>query len=224
MTLAYTKQLGLQVRKTDVGAQKIDGLLLRTFGMVIAGFQVEDKLGRAWFLQESSLLAETSMKVVLGMPFLTISNANIQFAAKKLTWRSYTAAKALPTTKRIELIDKKEFAKAALDEESETFVVHVAALEATLAGMAIYPSRAAQILALIQDKALTKVPLKYADYADVFSFDLAMELSENTGINEYAIELQDGKQLPYGPIYSLGPVELKTLKTYIENHLKTGFI
>ena len=43
---------------------------------------------------------------------------------------SYTAAEALPTTKWVELIDKKKFAKAALDEESETFMVYVAALEA----------------------------------------------------------------------------------------------
>ena len=108
-----------------------------------------------------------------------------------------------------------------MDEESETFVVHVAALEAPLAGMAIHPS---QISALIKDEAPTKVSPEYADYADVFSFDLAMELPENTGINEHAIELQDGKQPPYGLIYSLGPVELETLKTYIETHLKTGFI
>ena len=111
--------------------------------MVIAGFQVEDKLGRVRFFQESFLLAETSMEVVLGMPFLTLSNSDIQFAAKELIWRSYNAAEALPTTKRAELIDKKEFAKAVLDEKSETFVVHVAALEASLAGMAIHPSRAA---------------------------------------------------------------------------------
>ena len=38
MTLAYAKQLDLQVQKTDVRAQKIDGSLLRTFEMVIAGF------------------------------------------------------------------------------------------------------------------------------------------------------------------------------------------
>ena len=117
--------------------------------MVIAGFQVEDKLGRAWFFQESFLLAKTSMEVVLRMPFLTLSNINIQFAAKKLTWRSYTTAEALPTTKRVKLINKKEFAKAALDEECETFVIHVIALEAPLAGMAIHPLREAQILALI---------------------------------------------------------------------------
>ena len=158
------------------------------------------------------------------MLFLALSNADIQFAKKELTWRSYTAAEALPTTKRVELIDKKEFAKAALDEESETFVLHIAALEALLAGMAIHLSRTAQILALIQDKAPTKVLPEYADYADVFSFDLAMKLPENTGINEHAIELQDGKQPLYGLIYSLRPVELETLKTYIKTHLKTGFI
>ena len=224
ITPAYAKQLGLQVQKTDVGAQKIDGSSLRTFGMIIAGFQVEDKLGRARFFQESFLLAKTSIEVVLGMPFLTLSNADIQFAAKELTWRSYTAAEALPTTKRVELIDKKEFAKAALDEESETFVMHVAALEALLAGIAIPLSRKAQISALIRDEAPTKVPPKYADYADIFLFDLAIELPKNTAINEYAIKLQDGKQPPYRPIYSLGPVELEILKTYIETHLKTGFI
>ena len=69
-----------------------------------------------------------------------------------------------------------------LDEKSETFVLHVAALEAPLAGMAIYPLREAQILVLIQDEAFTKVSFKYADYADIFSFDLAMELPKNTKI------------------------------------------
>ena len=51
-----------------------------------------------------------------------------------------------------------------------------------------------------------------------------MELPENTSINKHAIKLQDGKQPLYRPIYSLRPVELKTLKTYIETHFKTGFI
>ena len=77
MTQAYAKQLGLRSQKTDVRAQKIDGSSLVTFGMVIAGFQVEDKLDRAQFFQESFLLASTSMEVVLEMSFLTLSNANL---------------------------------------------------------------------------------------------------------------------------------------------------
>ena len=49
MSPAYIKKLGLWIRKTDVGAQKIDGSCLNTFRMVIAGFQIQNKLGKARF-------------------------------------------------------------------------------------------------------------------------------------------------------------------------------
>ena len=110
--------------------------------------------------------------------------------------------------------------------------MHVAALKAPLAKMPIYPSRAAQvdggeaiqIAALNQKEAPTEVPAKYSDFSNVFSAKEALILPEQTEFNEHAIKLEEGKQPPYGPIYSLRPVELETLKTYIENHLKTGFI
>ena len=38
MSLAYTKKLGLKTWKTSVGAEKIDGSALETFGMVITNF------------------------------------------------------------------------------------------------------------------------------------------------------------------------------------------
>ena len=200
MTPAFAAKLGLSIRPTGIGAQKIDGSALKTYGMVIAGFSIQDKTGKIRFFEETFLLADTSMEVVLGMPFLALSNADIQFDIESFTWRSYSTAEALPTARRVELIDKHEFAKAALDENSETFVVHVAALEAL--EPAVHPSRAPLLAALQQDKAPTEIPSEYADYADVFSPDLVMELPENTGINEHVIELVEGKQLPYGPIYS----------------------
>ena len=115
---------------------------------------------------------------------------------------------------------------STLDKESETFMVDVVALETSprSAGMTVNPSQAAQIAILKQDEALTKILPKYVGYTDIFSFDLAMELPENTGIKEHTINLMEGKQLPYRLIYSLEPVELKTLKTYIEIHLKNRFI
>ncbi len=79
------------------------------------------------------------MEVVLRMPFLALSNVNFQFNAEKLTWRTYTTAKALPITSWVKLIDKREFVRAALDKNSETFVVHVSALEA----MTIHSSQTA---------------------------------------------------------------------------------
>ena len=219
MNLTYTSRLGFWIHRTDIGAQKIDGFTFETFGMVLASFQVEDKLGKIWFFQETFLLADISAEVVLSMPFLTLSNADVQFVEMEIIWRSYITAEALPTTKWVELINKKEFAKAALDEKSETFVVHVASLNLT---PGIHPDRAAQIASLLAEEV--RIPDEYSDFADVFSEEKALVLPERTELNEHAIDLEDGKQPPYGPIYSLGPVELETLKTYIETHLKTGFI
>ncbi len=145
------------------------------------------------------------------MLFLAFSNADIQFEAEKRTWRSYTAAEALPIARGVELIDKHKFAKAALNENSETFVVYVAALEAL--EPAVHLFRAPPLAELQLEKAPTEILLEYADYSDVFLFDLVIELPENTGINENAIELVEGKQPPYGPIYSLNSIELEILKT-----------
>ena len=85
MTLAHAAHLSLKVRVTNVGAQKIDGSSLATYNIVIVAFQVVDKLGRSRFFQKTFLLADISMEVVLGMPFLTFSNADVQFAEKELT-------------------------------------------------------------------------------------------------------------------------------------------
>ena len=100
--------------------------------MTSASFSLLDSLRRIQFFEETFLLADTSIEVVLEMPFLSLSHANVEFTElEKLTSRSYTAAKALPTTSRVELINKREFAKAALYRNSETFVVYVSALETT---------------------------------------------------------------------------------------------
>ena len=110
MTPAFAAKLGLSTQPTNVGAQKIDGSTLKTYGMTIAGFLIQDELGKIRFFEETFLLADTSMDVVLGMPFLSLSNADVQFDTGNLTWRTYSTVEALPTTKQVELINKHEFA------------------------------------------------------------------------------------------------------------------
>ena len=77
-----------------------------------------------------------------------------------------------------------------MNAESETFVVHIAALEALLLGMTIHPSRAAQVdeksvqvAALKQDEAPSKISAKYSDFSDVFSAEEALVLPEQTEFN-----------------------------------------
>ena len=59
---------------------------------------------------------------------------------------------------------------------------------------------------------------------DIISPDLATKLREHTEINTHTIDLEEGNQPPYGLIYSLRLVELKTLKTYIKSSLVNSFI
>ena len=124
-------------------------------------------------------------------------------------------------TRRVELIDKKEFVAVALNVDDEIFIVYIAALAEPIT-MPIYPSHQAQV-ALLTSKE-TGILAEYSNFSNVFSLDFAAELPEHTGINDYPINLPNDKQPPYSPIYSLGPVELEMLKTYIKANLASGFI
>ena len=106
-----------------------------------------------------------------------------------------------------------------MNKNSKTFIIYTAFFNLA---PGIYPDKAAQIALLLTKKV--RIPDKYSDIVKVFSEKNALVLPKCTKLNEYAIDLENGKQPPYGLIYSLGLVELETLKTYIKTHLKTGFI
>lgn len=82
---AFVKKLGLLVRKTDMKVQKTDGSNLETVGIVIVAFLVIDKADKVRFFEETFLLANVNIDVVLGMLFFTLSNANIGFSNQDLT-------------------------------------------------------------------------------------------------------------------------------------------
>lgn len=130
----------------------------------------------------------------------------------------------MPTTRRVDLIDKHKLVKIVLNKASETFVVYIAVLERPVSIMMMHPITKSWLVDLKQDKTLTEISIEYSDFANVFSSNLAMELPDCAGINKYTIELIIDKPSPYSPISSLILVELETLKMYIETYLKTGFI
>ena len=127
---------------------------------------------------------------------------------------------------QVELVGKKEFAAAALDPGHETFVVHIAFFESpsNTQEADVHLSCRVQIAALVANKALISILTQYSDFVNVFSLELASNLLEHNEINDHTIKLVNDQQLSYGPIYSLGPIVLETLKTYIKTNLAYGFI
>lgn len=64
----------------------------------------------------------------------------------------YTIIEALPTTKRVELIEKKEFVTTTLNSDDETFIIYISSF--TIFYQNIYPFCRVQVALSIQNEAL----------------------------------------------------------------------
>ena len=99
------------------------------------------------------------------------------------------------------MINKHEFAKAAVNKNFKNFVMHVAVFNASKPTIPIHPLWISQVIknnfalvvVLQQDKVPIEISSKYVDCTDVFSLNLAIELLNNISINKHAIELVEGK-------------------------------
>ena len=75
----FDQELGLSIRPIDVSVQKIDGSTLNTYWMVVAAFLMTNKANRVKFFEKTFLVPNVSLEIVFGMPFLTLSGANVDF-------------------------------------------------------------------------------------------------------------------------------------------------
>ena len=80
----FAERLGLVVWATNVGTQKIDGTTFETYGIVVAAFSVTDQVDKIKFFEETFLVANVSPDVIFGIPFLTLSDASVDFPKKEL--------------------------------------------------------------------------------------------------------------------------------------------
>ena len=78
-------------------------------------------------------------------------------------------------------------------------------------------------LSIIQEDSTIQLTKKYHDYADAFDKRKANTLPQHRSYG-CSIDLQPGKEAPWGPIYNLSPIELEVLRAYIEEYLANRFI
>ena len=81
------------------------------------------------------------------------------------------------------------------------------------AGVELYSTEAVEI----------QLPKEYEDYADVFSEEEADKMPDFVRV-EHSIPIEEGKDVPFGPIYPLSANELRVLRDYLDSSLAKGWV
>ena len=180
---------------------------------------------------------DKSVSAVLGYSWLSAYNPGIDWKTHSIHFRNTPADRPVtpptspplgPTTlpdpvpsdptpiPSVSLIGAATFAHACKLQGSESFTLNLSAMSASVSARS----------ASVSDEPppdLSGLPEEYREYSDVFSKTKADTLPEHRPY-DLRIELEDGAVPPLGPIYSLSQLELDTLREYIEENLRSGFI
>lgn len=169
--------------------------------MVIAGFLLQDKLGKAQFFKVTFLLVNITKELILRKFFYILSNVNIYFAKEKLVWKSYTTAKSLSTTTKVKLINWKKFLALAINSTKKIFVIYIAILKISRPALIIiYFLRVVQVASLQTNKASFKKFFWVFGLYLRFLANFTIKLLEYNSQNYYAIKMVKDKQPLYGSI------------------------
>src|SRR6201996_6108097 len=113
----------------------------------------------------------------------------------------------------ISLINAVAFARALRSPDVQSFCLSIS--DPAFTGKSASISTA--------DPDLSHIPEEYHDYADVFSKGKADTLAPHRPY-DLKIDLEDGASPPIGPMYSLSQSEVGSLREFIDEHLRIGFI
>ena len=180
---------------------------------------------------------DKSVSAVLGYSWLSAYNPGIDWKTHSIHFRNTPADRPVtpptspplgPTTLpdpvpsdptpilSVSLIGAAAFARACKLQGSESFTLNLSAMSASVSARS----------ASVSDEPppdLSGLPEEYREFSDVFSKTKADTLPEHRPY-DLRIELEDGAVPPLGPIYSPSQLELDTLREYIEENLRSGFI
>ena len=120
------------------------------------------------------------------------------------------------TAPHISLVNAAAFVRACKLEGSKAYQLYLTSLDKLARSTSTSSPE-------LMDSIKQHVPKVYHDFADVFSKTRANTLAPHRPY-DLKINLDEGTLPPLGPIYSLSVSELQSLREFIDEHLKIGFI
>jgi hypothetical protein len=206
---ALTQKILLRNLSCPASVSVIDGRPIASGDIVEESEPIRVVLGNLACIISFNIIRSPEYPVILGLPWFELHNPEID-------WRKRTIDECKrdpnilvethpdPKPHEISTISLQQLQKDG--QREDIFVFSVMAT----------PSPSVQT-------SSTLLPSKYLEFGDVFDKDKATTLPEHRPY-DCPIDLQPGKDPPWGPIYNLSPPELKALREYIEEHLANGSI
>jgi transposase InsO family protein len=182
--------------------ETLNGQRLNISGVGRVHYEVADSLGNWRGCVDNAQIGDIhGFDMILGMPWLERWNPAVDFAQKSVTWRRRGARR----WRRIATVGPEGFVKETRDPDAHLFALSVKEMGGPL-----------------EEKGVV-LPPEFERWKWVFSAEDAATLPEH-GPHELAIDLVEGQQPPWGPIYPLSAVELTTLRQHLDKELATGWI
>jgi transposase InsO family protein len=189
----------------DIGSKRyvaMNGQDMGVIGKTEALHTVLDSHGNAQHGKDKFVIGPVhGYDVVLGMPWLAAWNPVPDFASKTIAWGSRRHR-----YRQIRTQSPQEFAKHLQGNYTRLFAVHVEPADTHS-----------------DNQDTDGVPNAYREYSEVFDSNLAAALPQLNDTS-MAIELQEGKQPPHGPLYNLSQAEMDVLKAYLHDMMAKGWI
>ena len=179
---------------------------------------------------------DSSCSVVLGYNWLTRYNPLIDWVLGSIRFRPQLLGMSIPSpTSSAKAASLPPQNPSVSDETPQTSAPKVSLIGAAafvrackLPGSQCYRinlSDTSAMSATIPDEPtdLSQIPKEYHDFADVFNKSKAYTLAPHRSY-DLKIDIEEGTSPPLVPMYPLSPIELQTLRDFIEEHLRSGFI
>lgn len=179
--------------------------------------------------------------IVLGIPWLKLHDAAVSWKKNTLTFDPKSCHEMCGIEQRIEIrgISKQDQELKSTNATRETPTLDICMIGASpflyLTDKARRrPKEFTVFAASLEDieKALApkekidpkeKLPTEYHEFLDVFSQKEASKLPPHRSY-DHKIQLKEGSEAPFGPLYDMSRDELLVLREYLEENLGKGFI
>ncbi|KAH0358938.1 hypothetical protein KCU65_g10168, partial [Aureobasidium melanogenum] len=208
---------------------------------IVVSLRLHDHLEKDAFLFVTTL---SHYPIILGIPWLKVHDPEVKFGQNTLLFNSEYCQKNCNTPLRPTRVhavpdvppkDRPEnVVRPVADPEpvpaSDSLDIQPVSLLALSKfanrGLTIYQVSLEQVEDALNEKSertAVELPVELEDYCDVFSPKEAEKLPPHRPY-DHDIKLKDGQTPPWGPLYPMSKVQLKTLKEWLEENLRKGFI